>query len=78
MPVAYDGNFDAIRTELNNSIKANWTAFADGLADLSGHPNIGPLGAWQNTAYFVGIHLTEQGSSCVAEVVSKAVNALIK
>jgi len=72
-----NGVCDVVRTELNDSIKAHWREFADGLADLGADKSIGHLGAYKDNAYFVNeLHLTEAGTNCVAEVISKAVNAL--
>lgn len=73
------GVCDSLRTLLNDSIRANWVEFADGIADLAGHKSIGYIGAYKDTSFFCdGIHLTNAGTVCVSEMISNAVNALIK
>ena len=73
------GVCDGLRTVLNDSIRANWVNFADGIADLGANESIGYLGVFRDTSYFCDqIHLTNAGSVLVAEIISSAVNKLIK
>lgn len=67
------------RLALNVLLRAHWTEFADGLADLGADANIGPLNAYTNGAYFYsdGIHLIDAGYSIVAGLVQSTVNAVI-
>ena len=72
------GVCDSLRMALNDSLRANWVDFADGIADLGAHKSIGYLGAFKDTTFFCdGVHLTNAGTFCVAEVISKSINDLI-
>jgi hypothetical protein len=68
-------DIDNKRWILNEMIYTNWRLFADGLADLGADPKIGALGAYSNTAYFNGIHLTDAGYRIVAGIVQKSLNS---
>jgi len=71
------GVCDITRMDLNNSIRANWTDFADGLADLGSNKSLGPVAAYKDIAYFCDeIHLTNLGLARVSEIISNAVNTL--
>jgi hypothetical protein len=72
-------NFDAVKNELNGYIRAGWTTFASGLADLGADSRLGADGAYTNTTYFIdGIHLTHpDGNTIVGNIVTAAIQTLI-
>lgn len=73
-----NGACDLTRNVYNDLIKTQWPAFADGVADLGGNPEIGAVGAYLNTTYFCdGIHLTNSGTAIIAEIINQAIDALM-
>lgn len=69
---------DTNKNSYNALIRANWHAFADGLADLAANANLGADGANTNSTYFGTdhIHLTATGYAIVTAIVQQAVNRL--
>jgi hypothetical protein len=68
-------DIDNKRWAMNEMIRQNWRTFADGFADLGADPRIGALGAYENPAYFIGIHETEAGYHIVYEIIQKALDS---
>jgi lysophospholipase L1-like esterase len=68
---------NATRNAVNDLIRANYTSYADGLADLAANANIGGDGDENNTTYFNAdkLHLTNTGQIEVAGVVETAIRA---
>jgi lysophospholipase L1-like esterase len=71
--------FDAAHDAYNNLIRANWTSFANGIADVAANPILGADGASTNPTYFLGdgIHLTDAGYQLVAPTVQAAKDQLV-
>ncbi len=70
---------DADKNTYNALIRANWTNFADGLADIANdEPLLGADGAYANITYFNAdqLHLSDTGTSLVAPVVQTAIENL--
>ena len=63
----------------NSLIRANWTSFASGIADVAANPILGAQGASLNTAYFIGdgIHLNDTGYQVVASIVQASIDELV-
>lgn len=73
-----NGECDLTRGIYNHLINTRWQEFADGVADLSGNPEIGAVGAYHDTTHFCdGIHLTNSGTTIVAGIVNQAIDALM-
>lgn len=63
----YNGKIDTV----NNNIRANWSTFADALADIGGRSEFSDP---TSTVYFIdGVHPTGTGRGIVASVVSSAI-----
>ncbi len=70
---------DTDKNTYNALIRANWTNFADGLADIAtDEPLLGADGAYSNTTYFNvdQLHLTDTGTALIAPVVQAAIENL--
>jgi hypothetical protein len=67
--------FEAARQGLNASIRANWTSYADALADVGADPTIGDSGDENDTTYYQSdkVHLTDAGYAIVAGIVEDAI-----
>ena len=69
--------FDAARAVYNDMLRAQWPAFADGLADVAADPRIGADGANLDPVYFVDtIHPTSAGYTAMAAAVAPALEGL--
>lgn len=73
----WNGTQQAIRNDLNASIRANWASFADGLCDFAADPVMGPQAAAANaTLYGDGLHPAAQGHQNLAVLAATAINGL--
>lgn len=62
------------RLDFNVLLRANWTSFADNLADVAADPRIGDDGDSEDSVYYVDkVHLTTAGNAIVAGIVQAAV-----
>lgn len=69
--------FNTLRNQLNPLITANYTSFADGLADVAANTTIGEDGDAADTTYYSdGTHLTGTANQIVADIVAPAIRAL--
>lgn len=66
--------------QYNALIRAGWSTFADGIADVAADPTLSPINACTDTFYFNGdgVHLTTAGNTIIASVVSEAINNISK
>jgi lysophospholipase L1-like esterase len=71
-------NQDTYRLSVNTMIRANWTTFASGIADIGGDANMGTLGAELNTQYYNGdkVHHNPNGYRVLAGYFLAALSAL--
>jgi lysophospholipase L1-like esterase len=70
--------FERARTALNARLRAGWSDFADGLADVAAERTIGRAGAEFDACYYRDtVHLTPAGYALVAVRVARAVRALL-
>lgn len=70
-------DFETHRQEANAYIRANWTDFADALADVAADNRIGDFGDSGDATYYDdGIHLNDLGYSIVAGIVETAVRSV--
>lgn len=69
---------ETARAAYNVWLRANYTTFADGLADVGADPTIGAAGAYSNTTYYDPdtVHLTDAGYGIVASIVRPAIGLL--
>jgi lysophospholipase L1-like esterase len=68
---------DSFKNSYNTLIRANWSQFADGMADVAANANLGADGAYANTTYFYdGIHPTTAGYAIIGPIIATAVNRL--
>lgn len=68
------GDFETSRQTFNTSVRADWTTFADALADVAANTTIGDAGDETNTTYYGDLlHLTDAGYAIVANAVKTAV-----
>jgi hypothetical protein len=79
LPRQNDGNFETRRQAVNASIRANWTGFADALADVGSDSVIAANAACTlDTNYYPDqIHLTRRGQEIVSEYIYRAIAGLI-
>ena len=68
--------FEAKRQAFNALVRANYTTFADVLADLGADPVIGQPGQESDSTRTDGIHMTNLGYLSVAERVAQAIGQL--
>jgi len=68
----YQSTFNAERAIFNDSIRVNWTTFADALADVDADPRLDD--ANDATYFYSGdkVHPTDAGQAAIAEVVYNA------
>jgi hypothetical protein len=70
--------FERARIVLNEKLRAGWSDFADGLADVAAESTVGRAGAEFDTRYYRDtVHLTPAGYAVVAARVASAVRALL-
>jgi lysophospholipase L1-like esterase len=69
------GAFETSRQTFNTSIRANWTTYADALADVAANTTIGDAGDELDTTYYQSdkVHLTTAGQAVVTGIVSTAI-----
>jgi lysophospholipase L1-like esterase len=74
----YAADYYAKRNAVNASIRASWSTFADGVADIGANATIGPDGAELNTTYYAAdrVHMVDAGYAIMADIVLAAVNTL--
>lgn len=66
------------RNTYNALIVANWTTFADALADLAADTVMGQTGQYSNTTYYTdGTHPTSTGGKRLAGIFATAINSLL-
>lgn len=73
-------SIDADKDAYNALIRANWSTFADGLADVAANPNLGADGAYANLTYFQAdqVHPTQFSITNIeAPIIGGAVNLLL-
>lgn len=75
MPSSSD--YDAKRSAVNDSIRANWRSFADALADQAADSRIGPDGSYGNPYYNGDPHLNDDGYGITAHYVAAAIATLV-
>lgn len=77
--VGTPGSFEADRQTVNTSIRANWSTFADALADVAADTRIGDSGDEINVAYYDGslVHLGNEGYGVVADITAAAIFGLM-
>lgn len=70
--------FEDYRTNINTLIRANYTAFSDGLVDVATNGNIGCPTCYTNTTYYLdGTHPTAAGYKIVADMVTNTIGRLV-
>ena len=70
--------FEADRIAINTWLRANYTTFADGLADVGGDATIGAPGANLNTTYYSdGVHLTAAGYQIAAPIFQTPITTIL-
>ena len=68
---------ETMRNQYNALIRANWSTFADGLADVGGDSRIGQDGDYANLTYFAdGAHMTQAGYQVVANILQPILDTL--
>ena len=68
---------DEWKNQFNALVKAGWSGFADGLADLASDAVLGADGAYTNSTYFTDqLHLTDTGYRRVAAMMQTAIDGL--
>lgn len=66
--------FEASRQTFNGYLRANWSSFSDGLADIAADPRIGDAGDEYDTTYYPDLaHLNATGYGIVAGIMRQAV-----
>jgi lysophospholipase L1-like esterase len=73
-----DADTETERSAFNALIRANWSSFADALADVAADTRIGDAGDENDTTYYDAdkAHMTTAGYAVVAEVVAAALATL--
>ena len=73
-----DTTFEAKKVSFNANVVANWTTFADGLADVAADSRIGDAGDDADTTYYDPdrVHLNDTGYGVVAGIVKDALVTL--
>jgi hypothetical protein len=75
--VPVSATFEGHRLGLNTTIRAQYTAWSNGLMDVGADAIIGATGASTNMTYYQdGVHLTSVGEAIVADYALAALNAL--
>jgi lysophospholipase L1-like esterase len=71
-------NFETDRQTVNTSIRANYTSYADALADVAADNRIGDFGDSDDTTYYDAdkTHLNDTGYAIVASIVATAIQTL--
>jgi len=78
LPRGQSAAFYEARNALNAELRAQWTSFADALADVGADKTIGADGAETDPTYYRDtVHLTAAGYAIVAGVVADAVERLL-
>lgn len=71
------GSFETDRQTVNTNLRANWTTFADALADVAADSRIGDAGDETNTTYYADrVHPTTTGGGIIAQIVYDAILTL--
>jgi lysophospholipase L1-like esterase len=71
------GGFEADRQSFNTLIRANWSTFADALADVAADSRIGDAGDDNDATYYSDeVHLTDAGYAVVASITASAIRTL--
>jgi hypothetical protein len=75
-PAGSNSTVESNRILVNASIRANWTSYADALADLASDPFVGQPGSQNDTTYFNpdGLHENDTGTGIEARIIAEAVN----
>jgi lysophospholipase L1-like esterase len=82
-PITVQGDYpvwqETYRQEVNALIRANYTEFADALADVGADETIGVFGSQENLTYYSAdeIHLTEAGHEIVRDIVKAAIDSIV-
>ena len=71
------GTFEANRLAFNTWLRANYTTFADALADFAANGTMGCTGCETNATFYLDlVHPTDAGNDILAPIVRDAVNAI--
>jgi lysophospholipase L1-like esterase len=72
-------SFETDRQTVNTSIRANWSTYADALADVGADMTIGEALDSDNTTYYNGdkVHMIDAGYAIVAGIIEDAVTSLL-
>ena len=82
-PITVQGSYpvwqETYRQEVNALIRANYTEFADALADVGGDSTIGDFGDQENLTYYSPdeVHLTAAGHVIVKDIVKAAIDSIV-
>ncbi|MBM3146794.1 MAG: hypothetical protein FJ000_02750 [Actinobacteria bacterium] len=67
-PKDVDAEYDQLRREYNELLRAGWPGFADGLVDVAADERLGDDSGPQRSAYFLDlVHLTTAGYGVIAD-----------
>ena len=70
--------FEEQRQRLNVLLRAHYSDYADALADIAAHPEIGEAGDEKNREYYAdGVHTTARGNEIIAGVVLPHLRAML-
>jgi len=71
------GTFEADRQTVNANIRANWSTFADALADIAANTTIGEDGDETDTTYYSdAVHPTDAAYDIIAPIVADAIESI--
>lgn len=73
------GSFETDRTTFNNSVKANWSTFANAIVDTTSDANLGVANANTNLMFFASdqIHPNSTGYALLDRYIYKAINSIV-
>ena len=77
LPSSGPVTFEATRLAFDAMLRANWSKFADGLADIAADDRIGDTGDNLDPKFYLsdGLHLTNAGNAVMASVAAPVLNA---
>ncbi|GEM_PF-1905053 len=78
-PKDADAEYDQVRREYNDLLRAGWPEFADGLVDVAADDRLGDDSGPERAAYFLDlVHLTAAGYGVVADCVRPVLVGLLE
>jgi lysophospholipase L1-like esterase len=78
-PKDVDAEYDQVRREYNELLRAGWPDFADGLVDVAADERIGDDSGPERSAYFLDlVHLTAAGYWVIADCVRPVLLGLLE